>query len=81
MRALSPHIGAQIEIDRKVFKVWRARETAESAHGLESRDGRLLLGCGKGTLELLELQPPSKARMTAADFLRGWRGTLELTSS
>ncbi len=81
IRALSPHIGAQIEIDGDVFKVWRAREAAESARGLESRDGRLLLGCGKGTLELLELQPPSKARMAAADFLRGWRGSLELTSS
>jgi methionyl-tRNA formyltransferase len=81
VRALSPHIGAQIEIDGEVFKVWRAREAAESVRGLESREGRLLLGCGKGTLELLELQPPSKALMAAGDFLRGWRGPLELTTS
>jgi len=81
VRGLSPHIGAQLEIDGEVFKVWRVREATERVRGLESRDGRLLLGCGDGALELLELQPPGKARMAAGDFLRGWRGPLELTFS
>jgi len=81
VRALSPHIGAQLEIGGDMFKVWRAREVEEAVAGLENREGRLLLQTGSGTLELLELQPPSKARMAAADFLRGWRGPLELTAS
>jgi methionyl-tRNA formyltransferase len=81
VRALSPHIGAQLEIDGEVFKIWRARATRERARGLEQRDGRLLLSCGDGALEVLELQAPGRARMAAGDFLRGWRGSLELTAS
>ena len=80
VRALSPHIGAQLTIDGEIFKVWRAEVVPESAAGLENRDGRLLLGAGDGTLEILELQPPNRARMAAADFLRGWRGPLALDS-
>jgi methionyl-tRNA formyltransferase len=36
----------------------------------------LFLGCEQGVLEVLELQPPSRARMTAAAFLRGYAGRL-----
>ena len=32
----------------------------------------------EGSLEILELQPPGRARMDAGAFLRGWRGALEL---
>ena len=42
--------------------------------GLSVEDGRLVAGCGRGSLEILELQPPGRARMDAAAFLRGWRG-------
>jgi methionyl-tRNA formyltransferase len=79
VRALSPHIGAQLEVDGQTFKVWRARPVDEPADGLEAREGRLLLGAADGALEILELQPPNRGRMVAADFLRGWRGPLELT--
>ncbi len=34
-------------------------------------DGRLLLGCADGVLELLEVQPPGKRPMDAGAFLRG----------
>ena len=37
----------------------------------EDRDGRLLLGCSPGTLELLEVQPPGGRAMDAAAYLRG----------
>jgi len=79
IRALSPHIGARCVIDGEPFKVWSARPVADEApHGLEARDGRLLAATGEGTLEIRELQPPGRGRMTAGDFLRGWRGPLEL---
>ena len=79
IRALSPHVGARCLIDGEPFKVWGARPAgAPSAPGLSVADGRLLLGCADGGLEILELQPPSKARMSTDAFLRGWRGPLEI---
>jgi methionyl-tRNA formyltransferase len=37
-------------------------------------DGRLLVGSGQGTaLELDEVQPEGKRRISAADFLRGYQ--------
>jgi methionyl-tRNA formyltransferase len=82
VRALSPHIGATCRIGGEPFKVWRATAAAASAPpGLTSDDGRLVAGCGEGSLEILELQPPGRGRMDAGSFLRGWRGTLEWAAS
>lgn len=79
IRALSPHVGVHVTIDGERFKLWRARVADEPAPaGLSVSGSRLLLACGGGAVEILELQPPSRARMRAADFLRGWRGALEL---
>jgi methionyl-tRNA formyltransferase len=38
-----------------------------------SGGGRLLVACGDGEIEILELQPAGKKRMPAASFLRGFR--------
>jgi methionyl-tRNA formyltransferase len=38
---------------------------------LIARDGRLLLDCAEGLLELLEVQPPGARAMDAAAYLRG----------
>lgn len=35
-------------------------------------DGRVLVECGSGYLELIEVQPESKARMPVLDYLRGY---------
>lgn len=79
IRALSPHIGARCVIDGEPFKIWAARPVDEpSSPGLHAVDGRLLAGTGAGTLEILRIQPPGRGRMAAGDFLRGWRGALEL---
>jgi len=42
-----------------------------SGLGVIVRDGRLLLDCTPGTLELLEVQPPGGRAMDAAAYLRG----------
>jgi methionyl-tRNA formyltransferase len=34
-------------------------------------DGRLIVGCGEGALELLTVQPEGSRRMAAGDYLRG----------
>jgi methionyl-tRNA formyltransferase len=78
VRALSPHIGARLLIDGESFKIWRARAVNGAfARGLQVDDGRLVLGCADGAVEIEELQPPSRGRMTAAAFLLGYRGQLE----
>jgi methionyl-tRNA formyltransferase len=78
VRALSPHVGAVARIGGEPFKIWATRARVETAPpGLSVADGRLVAGCGEGSLEVLELQPPGRGRMDAASFLRGWRGSLE----
>lgn len=74
VRALTPHVGARLELDDGVLLGVRgacAREVGPSVGTLAAADGRLLLGCATGALELLEVQPPGGRAMPAADFLRG----------
>ncbi len=46
---------------------------------LFEREGKLLVGCKDGTVELLEVQVPGKKRMNAEEFLNGYtaEGNLE----
>jgi len=71
--------GARLVIDGEPFKIWRVRVVPGTfARGLQVADGRLMLGCRDAAVEILELQPPSRGRIGAGDFLRGYRGALEL---
>jgi methionyl-tRNA formyltransferase len=87
VRSLSPAIGARAVLGEVPVKVWRtwpytdslmhplpgeAASIAGVAGEVRAVDGRLFVGCGEGTLEILELQPASKARMTTGAFLRGY---------
>ena len=59
-------------LDGKLLKVYRARPAAGSgAPGTVLEDGRLVVACGAGAVEFLELQAEGKKRMAAADYLRG----------
>jgi methionyl-tRNA formyltransferase len=60
IRALSPHIGARTEINDVPVTVWRARRAQEGSELVV--DG----------VELLEVQPDGRRRMTGAEFLRGY---------
>ncbi|MDE6127225.1 MAG: methionyl-tRNA formyltransferase [Muribaculaceae bacterium] len=58
----------------KVYESKRAGETALAPGEVSVADGRMLVGCGDGNaLELVEVQPSGKRRMTAGEFLRGAR--------
>jgi methionyl-tRNA formyltransferase len=72
VRALSPHIGARTALDGRPCQVWRARPLAQGP-GAGVVGAELVVGCGEGALQILELQPAGKGRMAAADFLRGLR--------
>jgi methionyl-tRNA formyltransferase len=73
VRALSPHIGARAELDGLPVTLWRATAIdADRGPGTVTTDaGRLLIGASPGALDVHELQPAGKRRMTAAEFLRG----------
>ncbi|HYM67201.1 MAG TPA: methionyl-tRNA formyltransferase [Patescibacteria group bacterium] len=76
VRALHPHIGARVALaDGTLLGVHRAAlmvdEPAGDEPGVRVHDGRLLLDCSPGVLELLLVQPPGARAMDAASYLRG----------
>jgi len=74
VRALTPHIGARLEHPGMGPLGVRRAIAVEDAVGegeLLARDGRLVLGCADGALELLEVQPAGGRAMSAADYIRG----------
>lgn len=78
VRALAPDLGAWTLWRGKRIKIFRTRLLPE-VRGLSAGElcridaERLAVGSGEGELELLLLQPEGKKRMTAAEFLRGYR--------
>ena len=72
VRALSPHVGARMEMDGKPLLVWRALPVEEGPPP-GAVEPPLRVGCGEGALELLEIQPAGGRRMTAEEYLRGLR--------
>ena len=76
MRGFQPWPGAFTSFRQKNLHVWSSRPTENQLACAELAiiDNRLIVGCGQGSaLELLELQPEGKKRMTARDFIHGYR--------
>jgi methionyl-tRNA formyltransferase len=74
-RGFQPWPGAWTTLRGKKLIVHRACVSAESVEAgvVRVEDGRLLLGCAAGAVELLEVQMEGKKRMTAKEFLRGFQ--------
>lgn len=78
VRGLTPNPGAWTTLGDKrikIFSVTVVDEPSLEPAEIVTWDGRLLAGTGVGTLELLEVQPAGKKKMTGADFVRGLRLT------
>ncbi|MGH9652740.1 MAG: methionyl-tRNA formyltransferase, partial [Bryobacteraceae bacterium] len=77
LRGFSPWPGAYTRFRRQQLSITAATPAGSTgiAPGMLRRDKhRLLAGCGEGTaLELLEVQPAGKKRMSAAAFLNGYQ--------
>jgi methionyl-tRNA formyltransferase len=74
VRALSPHIGAYLDVDggRRLGVRAASAQDGSLAPGQLSADGSTLrLGCGEGVLRLDLVQPPGKRPMPADAYLRG----------
>jgi methionyl-tRNA formyltransferase len=76
VRALTPHIGAYVELDGDDRLGVRRASLAPGIDDVEpgelvARDSTLLYGAARGALELVEVQPAGKRPMEAAAWLRG----------
>jgi len=77
VRAFDPRPGAWSTVDGRRLKLWRVLPTEAPGPepGIVAPVGdRVLLGARDGALEVVELQPEGKARMTAVEWMRGRRG-------
>ena len=74
VRGLSPYPGAWTEHGGTLLKIYRTRPAEGNGPPgtvLQS-DVRLVVACGEGAVEVLEVQQEGKRRMAAEDFLRGY---------
>lgn len=75
IRAFNPRPGAWSSLNGKRLKVWTAAPAgpSEGIPGtLSVRDGGPVVATGSGGLQLVEVQPEGKSRMSGADFVRGY---------
>ncbi len=73
LRAFDPFPGGSSELAGQAVKLWRAQAvpgTGQPGQLLHTDDGRLVVACGEGALELLELQLPGGRRITAREFVQ-----------
>lgn len=78
IRALAPHIGARTlhpGIEGPV-KIWHSRVLGSTATSpgigrIEAENRRIVVGCGVGCVEVLELQLPGSKRVSTHAFLLG----------
>ncbi|CAD5375245.1 10-formyltetrahydrofolate:L-methionyl-tRNA(fMet) N-formyltransferase [Rubrivivax sp. A210] len=73
LRAFDPFPGATAELAGQPVKLWRGRAVhgqGEPGRMLAAADGRLVVACCEGALEVLQLQLAGGRRITARDFLQ-----------
>jgi methionyl-tRNA formyltransferase len=89
VRGLQPWPGAQTSFRGVVLRVWKTRKSPTGGSGVVQGDRPteektpggivslkpLVVGCGAGSLELLEVQLEGRKRISAADFANGQRLT------
>jgi len=74
VRAFDPFPGCSFTLGGELIKLWRARPVqGRGAPGqvLPAGEGRLVVACGDGALDLMELQRTGGRRVATRDFLRG----------
>ncbi len=76
IRGLSPIPGAFFEYNNKTFKVYKSKVCGINdikPGELRIDKSTLLIGCGKSSLEILEIQQEGHKRLKIEEFLRGFR--------
>ncbi len=75
IRGLSPYPGAFFYHTNKLIKIYSSKLSNEKLNPGEIKQTKteLYVGCGEGSLKILELQQEGKRRMHTEGFLRGYR--------
>ena len=80
IRGLSPHPGAYALFRGRILKIYKADAIGEVIHtenfgevAESDVSDSVLVRTGRGFLSLLDVQPESKKKMSAVEFLRGYR--------
>jgi len=77
LRGFQPWPGAFTSFRGKALNVWWAKPVAAAllkVGELHVQNNRLLVGCSEGSaLEMLEVQPEGKRRISAAEFINGYQ--------
>ncbi len=74
VRAFNPFPGAHSRFGGETLKIWKARPSDGSgAPGtvVHAADGRIIVACGQGALEIEQVQRAGGRRMDAAEYVRG----------
>lgn len=84
-RGLSPYPGAFFTYDEKIFKIFKTRVTEnveiktanseikiDSIHSVYQSKKELFIQTGNGLLQILEIQPEGRKKMSVEEFLRGY---------
>jgi len=74
IRGLSPYPGAWTMHDGDRLKIYRSlRAQGSGAPGtVIEAQGRLVIACGEGAVEVVTIQQPGRSRLDASDFLNGY---------
>lgn len=79
IRSLSPTPCAKTVICGETYKIYEAKsacvddatESNADAGAILKSDGKLIIACARGALEILKIQAPSKRALDIKEFLRG----------
>lgn len=75
IRGLSPVPGAYFIYKNKRYKIYKSRVVSNvsiKAGDISVSGNRIIAGCGESCLEILEIQPEGRKRLSAPEFLRGY---------
>ena len=75
IRGLSPYPGAYFKKTGLIYKVYLSKvlNLPELSPGeIKQTKKELFIGCGEGTLQIYDIQPEGRKRMTTEEFLRGY---------
>lgn len=83
IRAMNPAPGARSVLNKEVLKFWRSeilddmpenwQTVATASFGPGNSKGEIWIKCNDGILSIKELQPTGRKKLTARDFLNGYR--------
>ena len=81
IRGLNPYPGAYTFLNGKLLKLFRAQLIKNSSTSnppgeivsVDPKNGLIEIATGLGNLQVTELQPGGKRRMTAAEYLKGYK--------